>query len=141
MPRLVGMNEPCVQSWKTMNVRSRKPAVGIAIGSTTQNEVPLSSIQICSAISARYGTTEVSRSSMLRGTLAWAYGAMSAFQLVTALIGRAILVRFSVAFAGHSPRRDSSRDEKSAEQQDRGSDVQDRRGATAVRFGGLRGEL
>ncbi len=30
LPRRLGTNEPWVQSWKTMKVRSRKPEAGIA---------------------------------------------------------------------------------------------------------------
>ena len=37
-PRFVGMNEPWVQSWKTMKVRSRKPAAGIARARVIQTE-------------------------------------------------------------------------------------------------------
>ena len=36
LSRRDGRNEPCVQSWKTMNVRSRKPAAGIAIASVSR---------------------------------------------------------------------------------------------------------
>ena len=35
----LGRNEPCVQSWKRMNVRSRKPAVGIVSASASQTEL------------------------------------------------------------------------------------------------------
>ncbi len=36
--RLVGRNEPWAQSWKTMKVRSRKPAAGIARARVSQTE-------------------------------------------------------------------------------------------------------
>ena len=51
MPRLDARNEPCVQSWKTMKVRSRNPAVGIASASTIRYETW--SVRYMTADSAR----------------------------------------------------------------------------------------
>ena len=59
-----GRNEPCVQSWKRMKVRSRKPAVGMVSARTSQKETSNSANR--GDQSARYGTTEVAMSSRLR---------------------------------------------------------------------------
>jgi len=68
-----GKNEPWVQSWKMMKVRSVKPATGIASSSTSQSET-WSSAYIA-AVSSRYGSTDVARSSIPRLVEGWAYGA------------------------------------------------------------------
>src|SRR2546421_4966705 len=71
--RLDGRNEPCVQSWNTMKVRSMKPAVGIARAATSRYET--SRAQYMSAVSAMYGSAEVAMSSRPLRTLGLAYGA------------------------------------------------------------------
>ena len=51
LARLLGRNEPWPQSWKTMNVRSRKPAVGSSRPSVSQIESP--QVAYMSAVSSR----------------------------------------------------------------------------------------
>jgi hypothetical protein len=58
------MNDPCVQSWNTMNVRIRNAEVGKT--STSDNHTETRSANVIATSNARYGTTEVARSSRLR---------------------------------------------------------------------------
>ena len=53
-------NEPCVQSWKTMNVRIRNPAAGTASAERQQTET--CSANTITTSRTRYGTTDVPRS-------------------------------------------------------------------------------
>src|SRR5215210_773559 len=56
-----------------MNVRSRKPAAGTASASVSQYETPR--LRYITAVRAKYGTTEVARSSNARPRCGSAYGA------------------------------------------------------------------
>src|SRR4051812_46622905 len=60
-----------------MKTRTRKPAAGT--DSARASQIDTSSAKYMATMSARYGTTEVSRSIVLRRTLACAYGARSFF--------------------------------------------------------------
>jgi len=64
-------NDPCVQSWKTMNVRSRKPAAGTTSRSDSSHDT--CSASTIAAISTRYGTTDVATSTRLRASRGLAY--------------------------------------------------------------------
>lgn len=63
LARLDARNDPCVQSWKMMNVRIRKPAAGIASARVRRYETP--SVRYITADSARYGATDVATSRAL----------------------------------------------------------------------------
>ena len=58
------MNDPCVQSWNTMNVRTRNAEAGKT--STSDNHTETRSAKNIATSNARYGSTEVARSSRLR---------------------------------------------------------------------------
>src|SRR6185437_4518592 len=65
------MNEPCVQSWKTMNVRVKNAEAGRTRASDSQTDTR--SAKVIATSKARYGTTEVARSSTLRPSRGFAY--------------------------------------------------------------------
>ena len=56
--RFDGRNEPCAQSWKTMKVRTRKPAASSESATASASEIL--SAKHAAAMSPRYGTIEVS---------------------------------------------------------------------------------
>jgi hypothetical protein len=57
-------NEPCAQSWKTMNVRSKNPAATIERAAASHGESQRAAAD--APISARYTATEVMRFEMAR---------------------------------------------------------------------------
>src|SRR5204863_2217376 len=62
--RRVRMNDPCVQSWNTMNVRTKNADAGKT--SRRDNNTETRSANVIATSKATYGTTDVPRSSMLR---------------------------------------------------------------------------
>ena len=76
LARFEGRNEPWAQSWKTMNVRTRNPAAGIASRSASGSEAA-TSLYIRTDM-ARYGTTDVISSTRLCPRWGWAYLARDA---------------------------------------------------------------
>ena len=77
-PRFVGRNEPWAQSWKTMKVRSRNPAAGIARARVTQGEISM--LRYIATVSAKYGATEVARSRRLRRSEGCSWAAIDSRQ-------------------------------------------------------------
>src|SRR3954452_13046094 len=73
LARRQGRNEPCAQSWKTMNVRIRNPAARIESAATSTGETSTSAY--INPVSARYGTAEVATSMAPRRASGIAYGA------------------------------------------------------------------